>query len=121
MLRIVSFVIALSMVTTPALAEELFMNCTTGFLKGLGSKGILYKYSNPWIGAADIYTRYDGEWVEWCDDPDEEKTIKDAAGVCKKTNKNGKVFLTEIDFIEVTHSTRSYVGQMECKCISNPR
>ena len=61
MLRIVSFVVALSMVSTPALARVLIMKCGPG--------EALFKYESSFFGLSDakIFEFKNGLWRPYCD------------------------------------------------------
>ena len=67
MLRIVSFVIALSMVTTPALAETLIIKCPW---VPTDSTGPVYKYESSFfgLGAGKFSRFYKGTWRPFCGD-----------------------------------------------------
>ena len=58
--RIVSFVIAFSIVSTPALAEVLIMKCGPG--------KSLYKYESSFLGLSDakILELHNGVWRRYC-------------------------------------------------------
>ena len=123
MFRIVSFVIALSVVSAPALAEEIIMKCENG--------GI-YKYSSSFIWGAKVEERNGGRWLEWCransSDENAYLEVADQGAACnKRPNKN--VFRPYIenatlDFLAMTFiekNTLPKVDQYKCRRISRPQ
>ena len=103
MLRIVSFVIALSMVTTPALAEEIIMKCP----KYIGGGHYIYKYSNPPIGSREVYYREDGGWRKYRMDGIEhgKREVKDRGLECEY---NDELFYQSsvLDFVALTATSK---------------
>ena len=99
MLRIVSFVLALSMVSTPALAEEIIMKCPRLF----DSNYNFFKYSNPLIGSREVYYRENGGWKKLCKDGD--RDVKDRGSTCKAVSQIGDRKFTDwhvLDFVVLT-------------------
>ena len=122
MARIVSLVLGLSVVSSPTWAEDLFMSCSFGFLRGLAPAPSFYKYSDPWIGQADIYVQSSGKWEKWCSMPNQIRTIKDTAGVCNTPARDGGIIVSKIDFNEYTYAIiKPRVKQLECKRVLNIR
>ena len=116
MARIVSLVLGLSLVSFPTLAEDLFMSCNFGFLRELAPAPSFYKYSDPWIGPAEIYVQSSGKWKEWCSMPNQIRAISDAAGVCNTPARKGGIIISKIDFNEYTYAIiKPHVKQFECK------
>ena len=115
MARIVGLVLGLSLVSFPTLAEDLFMSCNFGFLRGLAPAPSFYKYSDPWIGPAEIYVQSSGEWKKWCSMPNQIRRINDTGGVCNTQARKGGVIISEIDFNEYTYAIiKPRVKQFEC-------
>ena len=114
--RIVSLVLGLSLVSFPTLAEDLFMSCTFGFLRGLAPAPSFYKYSDPWIGPTDIYVQSSGKWEKWCSMPNQIRTINNTTGVCSTPAREGGIIVSKIDFNEYTYAIiKPRVKQFECK------
>ena len=114
--RIVSLVLGLSLVSFPTFAEDLFMSCTFGFLRGLAPAPSYYKYSDPWIGPADIYVQSGDKWEKWCGMPNQIRTINDTAGVCNTPAREGGIIVSKIDFNDYTYAIiKPRVKQFECK------
>ena len=120
MARIVSLVLGLSLVSFPTLAEDLFMSCNFGFLRGLAPAPSFYKYSDPWIGPANIYVQSSGKWEKWCSMPNQIRTINNTAGVCSTPAREGGIIVSKIDFNEYTYAIiKPRVKQFECKRAPN--
>ena len=126
MVRIVSFVLALSVVSTPAVAEEIKMSCHTSIDKSLGLGPTVFKYTNPFFGSRKITVRYKGKWVRWCSpeagyDKDWEYSVKvtDRYGVCR--TKAGKYrHVTHLDFEAVRRymdNQHKYGTEAKCRLL----
>ena len=120
MLRIVSFVLALSMVTAPALAGTITMKC---------QYNQFFRYIDPWIGASKIEERKDGQWIEWCNPNvrtetryDNRQTIGDKSGRCdfwvNVLYKYPTEYTSTIDFVTLRYDTG--LATKSCEIV-NPR
>lgn len=122
MARIVSLVLGLSVVSSPTWAEDLFMSCSFGFLRGLAPAPSFYKYSDPWIGQADIYVQSSGKWERWCSMSNQSRKIEDAAGICNTSAGEGRIIVSKIDFNEVAYAIiKPRVSYFKCERASNMR
>ena len=116
LMRIVCLVLGLSLVSLPTLAKDLFMSCSFGFLRGLAPAPSLYKYSDPWIGPAEIYVQSSGKWEKWCRMPSQIRTIHQTVGVCNTQAREGGIIVSKIDFNEYSYAIiKPRVKQFECK------
>ncbi|MDB9704598.1 hypothetical protein OAA86_11065 [Rhodospirillales bacterium] len=97
------------MFSSTSFTEEIKMKCTYNGEQYNKENKIYLKYSNPLFGKTNVYTRIEGEWLEWCQNlpkenikenwkdnydhlPDDldtwsERRIKDKGAVCIQANE----------------------------------